>query len=61
VTGTPGAAAPLGRHLLPDTAEVDAGGRLSVGGVDLLDLAEHVGTPVFVYDEEHLRDRKSVV
>ena len=43
--------------LLPDTASVDAGGRLSVGGVDLLDLAAEHGTPLFVYDEEHLRAR----
>jgi diaminopimelate decarboxylase len=55
-----GAAAParaVSRHLLPDTASVDADGRLSVGGVDVLDLAEHVGTPTFVYDEAHLRAR----
>jgi diaminopimelate decarboxylase len=28
-----------------------------VGGVDLCELAEEVGTPVFVYDEAHLRAR----
>jgi diaminopimelate decarboxylase len=28
-----------------------------VGGVDLLDVAEQYGTPVFVYDETHLRTR----
>ncbi|MGH9279301.1 MAG: diaminopimelate decarboxylase [Acidimicrobiales bacterium] len=49
-----GAIAP---YLLPVTASVDARGRLSVGGVDLLDLVREVGTPVFVYDEEHLRAR----
>jgi diaminopimelate decarboxylase len=43
--------------LLPDTARVDARGRLSVGGVDLLDLVAEVGTPVFVYDEQHIRHR----
>jgi diaminopimelate decarboxylase len=42
-------------HLLPDTADVDASGRLSVGGCDVLDLAAEYGTPLFVYDEEHLR------
>src|SRR5205085_2923538 len=47
----------LPRHLLPDTATVDGGGRLSIAGVDLLDLAEEVGTPAFVYDEAHLRAR----
>ena len=49
--------APLPRHLLPDTAVVDGRGRLSVGGLDLLDLAAEHGTPLFVYDEEHLRNR----
>jgi diaminopimelate decarboxylase len=47
---------PLPRHLLPLTATTD-GGRLRVGGVDLLDLAAEHGTPLFVYDEEHLRRR----
>ena len=28
-----------------------------MGGVDLLDLAEEHGTPLFVYDEAHLRAR----
>ncbi|HZU73734.1 MAG TPA: diaminopimelate decarboxylase [Acidimicrobiales bacterium] len=32
-------------------------GALSVGGVDLLDLAARLGTPLFVYDEAHLRTR----
>ena len=48
---------PLSRHLLPDTAHVDSRGRLSVGGLDVLDLAEEHGTPLFVYDEAHLRAR----
>ena len=47
----------LPQHVLPDTAAVGAGGRLSVGGCDVLDLAEQHGTPLFVYDEEHLRRR----
>jgi len=49
------ATAPLERHLLPRTASVDAAGHLHVGGIDLLELAEEFGTPLFVYDEEHLR------
>ena len=48
---------PPERHLLPDTAEVTADGHLHVGGVDLLDLAGEHGTPLFVYDEDHLRAR----
>ena len=39
------------------TAEIGSSGRLSVGGVDLIELAEEVGTPLFVYDEAHLRAR----
>jgi diaminopimelate decarboxylase len=45
----------LERHLLPCTSEVDEKGHLHVGGIDLLELAEEFGTPLFVYDEEHLR------
>ncbi|HEX7166964.1 MAG TPA: diaminopimelate decarboxylase, partial [Acidimicrobiales bacterium] len=47
----------LPRHLLPMTSTVTADGRLCIGGVDVLDLAELHGTPLFVYDEEHLRAR----
>jgi diaminopimelate decarboxylase len=44
-------------RLLPETAEVLEGGHLSIGGCDVVELAQHHGTPLFVYDEEHLRDR----
>ena len=55
---TAGGAFPaLDRSLLPDTAEVGPDGRLSVGGVDLLDLCQEMGTPLFVYDEDHIRRR----
>ena len=48
----------VSRLLLPDTAAIDSrSGRLSVGGVDLIDLANDHGTPLFVYDEAHLRAR----
>ncbi len=47
--------APLERQLLPSTADVDGAGHLHVGGVDLLDVAREFGTPLFVYDEEHMR------
>ncbi len=46
---------PVDPALLPMTADLGATGRLRVGGVDLLDLAEEFGTPLFVYDEAHLR------
>ena len=48
---------PLPRHLLPQTAVIDDDGRLSIGGCDLVALAEEFGTPLFVYDEAHLRAR----
>ena len=48
---------PLPLHLLPDTAAVSPAGQLSIGGCDLVDLAEQFGTPLFVYDEAHLRAR----
>lgn len=47
----------LPRDLLPDNAVVDDTGRLSIGGCDVLDLAEQFGTPLFVYDEDHIRAR----
>jgi diaminopimelate decarboxylase len=50
-------AGPLPRRLLPDTATIAPGGRLHIGGVDTVELAEAFGTPLFVYDEQHLRRR----
>lgn len=47
----------LSRLLLPETAVVAPSGSLTVGGVDVLDLADAYGTPLFVYDEAHLRAR----
>ncbi|HEY2429421.1 MAG TPA: diaminopimelate decarboxylase [Acidimicrobiales bacterium] len=54
MTGSPGG--PLPRSLLPLTADSPSGS-LCVGGVDLCRLAAEVGTPLFVYDEAHLRAR----
>ncbi len=48
---------PVPWHLLPDNAEVGANGQLLIGGCDTLELAAEYGTPVFVYDEDHLRAR----
>lgn len=50
-------AGPIARHLLPDSATVNMHGQLSIGGCDLAELAAVYGTPLFVYDEEHLRNR----
>ena len=49
------ASAPVDRSLLPRTATVNEEGHLCVAGIDLLELAVEFGTPLFVYDEEHLR------
>src|SRR5262245_38216459 len=47
----------LPRQLLPDNAAVQGDGWLSVGGCRIDDLAAEFGTPLFVYDEDHLRAR----
>jgi diaminopimelate decarboxylase len=47
---------PILRSLLPDTAALRHDG-VTVGGVDLRELAETYGTPLFVYDEATLRAR----
>ncbi len=48
---------PIPWHLLPENASVGPSGQLLIGGCDTLDIAAEFGTPVFVYDEEHLRAR----
>ena len=47
----------IAKHLLPDNAVIDAQGVMSIGGCSLVDVAKQFGTPVFVYDEDHLRAR----
>lgn len=47
----------LERRLLPDTADIDGDGMLRVGGCRVDDLASEYGTPLFIYDEQHLRSR----
>jgi len=44
------------RNLLHETADVSSG-RLSIGGCDVVDLANEFGTPLFIYDEQHLIDQ----
>lgn len=48
---------PIPRYLLPDSADTGPDGQLMIGGCDTLELAARFGTPLFVYDEEQLRDR----
>src|SRR5262245_7351592 len=44
-------------HLLPDNATVDGDGWLTIGGCSTRELAAEHGTPLFVYDEAHVRAR----
>jgi diaminopimelate decarboxylase len=48
--------APVAWSLLPRTASVGDNGHLQVGGIDVLELAAEFDTPLFVYDEQHLRE-----
>ena len=49
--------APVPFSLLPDSSEVDENGELTIGGCNIAEIAAEYGTPVFVYDEQHLRSR----
>jgi diaminopimelate decarboxylase len=61
--GTPGRAdaadadRPVPRHLLPDSAAILPDGSLAIAGCAVSELAAEFGTPLFVYDEDHLRAR----
>jgi diaminopimelate decarboxylase len=48
---------PLPKQLLPDTATVAEDGSLLLGGCSVVELAAEYGTPLFVYDEAHMRAR----
>jgi len=41
---------------LPQSSKVNAAGNLEVAGCDVLELAAEYGTPLFIYDEEQIRD-----
>jgi diaminopimelate decarboxylase len=58
-TGAPGGydERPLPWGLLPDSAEIGDDGWLAIGGCSIADLVAEHGTPLFVYDEDHLRAR----
>jgi diaminopimelate decarboxylase len=42
--------------VLPSTARVNERGHLALGGCDTVELAREFGTPLYVFDEQHLRD-----
>ncbi|MGI8515806.1 MAG: diaminopimelate decarboxylase [Acidimicrobiia bacterium] len=43
--------------LLPNSAREADDGSLLIGGCSVLELAAEYGTPLFIYDEDHLRNR----
>ena len=43
--------------IYPHTSRHDAAGHLEIGGCDVVELADTFGTPLFVYDEQTLRDQ----
>jgi diaminopimelate decarboxylase len=43
--------------IYPHTAVHNAAGHLEIGGCDVVDLAREHGTPLFIYDEQTLRDQ----
>jgi diaminopimelate decarboxylase len=48
---------PIEFRLLPDSSEVGPDGALRIGGCSVLELASSFGTPLFVYDVDHIRTR----
>jgi diaminopimelate decarboxylase len=55
--GVTDSSAPVAPHLLADGAATGPTGGLTIAGVDVLDLCRELGTPLFLYDEDHLRRR----
>ena len=43
--------------IYPHTTVHNAAGRLEIGGCDVVDLTREFGTPLFIYDEQTLRDQ----
>ena len=43
--------------IYPHTTVHNAAGHLEIGGCDVVDLARSYGTPLFIYDEQTLRDQ----
>lgn len=39
-----------------ETLKIKAGGHLEIGGCDTVNLAKKYGTPLYVFDEKHIRD-----
>ena len=43
--------------IYPHTARHNEAGHLEIGGCDVVELADRFGTPLFIYDEQTLRDQ----
>ncbi|MEZ5125128.1 MAG: diaminopimelate decarboxylase [Thermoleophilia bacterium] len=43
--------------IYPHTTTHNAAGHLEIGGCDVVELADSFGTPLFIYDEQSLRDQ----
>ena len=43
-----------------DTLKINTAGHLEIGGADCVRLAEEFGTPLYVYDETHIRNMMRV-
>ena len=39
-----------------DTLKINSKGHLEIGGIDAVDIAKQYGTPVYVFDEKHIRN-----
>ena len=39
-----------------DTLKINSSGHLEIGGMDAVDIAKQFGTPVYVFDEAHIRN-----
>ncbi len=50
-------AAPAWAPVFPLDTTINAAGHLQIGGCDAVELAERFGTPVYVYDEQTLREQ----
>ena len=56
-TGSPQVPPPLDEHVWPTGADLTPAGELVLAGLTATDLARDFGTPAFVMDEQHFRDR----
>ncbi len=57
VDASPPSNLPVDWSLLPATASMGKRGELTIGGCSVETLTEQFGTPLFIYDEAHLRSR----